>query len=305
MFIVKLSIAGTFHFVNIYFTFIVKLFTRTQFPKLIPKFEKIFLTTFLFLFMIQKKLSGGIPVKGLKIETTSMSLHIMAMAFMLCDHLWGTIVPGNDWLTCVGRLAFPIFAFLIVEGYFHTKNLRKYVLRMLIFAILSEIPFNLAIGSRLFYPIHQNVLWSFLISIGLIHWNEKVKTRRIWLRILVAVLTFLIAYIGGLLTMVDYYHAGILTVLVFYCFRHRQWWCYPAQFLALWCINIEMLGGYSYEVQLWGETHFIMQQGFALLALIPIWLYRGKQGYHSKPLQYLYYAFYPVHLLILGLLKFL
>jgi hypothetical protein len=255
--------------------------------------------------MIQKKLSGGIPVKRLKIETTSMSLHIMAMAFMLCDHLWGTIVPGNDWLTCVGRLAFPIFAFLIVEGYFHTKNLRKYVLRMLIFAILSEIPFNLAIGSRLFYPIHQNVLWSFLISIGLIHWNEKVKTRRIWLRILVAVLTFLIAYIGGLLTMVDYYHAGILTVLVFYCFRHRQWWCYPAQFLALWCINIEMLGGYSYEVRLWGETYFIMQQGFALLALIPIWLYRGKQGYHSKPLQYLYYAFYPVHLLILGLLKFL
>lgn len=255
--------------------------------------------------MIQKKLSGGIPVKRLKIETTSMSLHIMAMAFMLCDHLWGTIVPGNDWLTCVGRLAFPIFAFLIVEGYFHTKNLRKYVLRMLIFAILSEIPFNLAIGSRLFYPIHQNVLWSFLISIGLIHWNEKVKTRRIWLRILVAVLTFLIAYIGGLLTMVDYYHAGILTVLVFYCFRNRQWWCYPAQFLSLWCINIEMLGGYSYEVQLWGETHFIMQQGFALLALIPIWLYRGKQGYHSKPLQYLYYAFYPVHLLILGLLKFL
>jgi hypothetical protein len=255
--------------------------------------------------MIQKKLIGGIPVKRLKIETTSMSLHIMAMAFMLCDHLWGTIVPGNDWLTCVGRLAFPIFAFLIVEGYFHTKNLRKYVLRMLIFAILSEIPFNLAIGSRLFYPIHQNVLWSFLISIGLIHWNEKVKTRRIWLRLLVAVLTFLIAYIGGLLTMVDYYHAGILTVLVFYCFRNRQWWCYPAQFLALWCINIEMLGGYSYEVQLWGETYFIMQQGFALLALIPIWLYRGKQGYHSKPLQYLYYAFYPVHLLILGLLKFL
>ena len=57
-------------------------------------------------------------------ETTSMSLHIIAMTCMLCDHLWGTIVPGNDWLTCVGRISFPIFAFLIVEGYFHTRNLK-------------------------------------------------------------------------------------------------------------------------------------------------------------------------------------
>lgn len=109
------------------------------------------------------------------LETTSMSLHIIAMTCMLCDHLWGTIVPGNDWLTCVGRISFPIFAFLIVEGYFHTRNLKKYVLRLLLFAILSEIPFNLAMGSSLFYPIHQNVLWSFLISLCLIRWNEKNK----------------------------------------------------------------------------------------------------------------------------------
>ena len=106
-----------------------------------------------------------------KLETTSFSLHIMAMVFMLCDHLWGTIVPGADWLTCIGRLTFPIFAFMIVEGYFHTKNLKKYVYRLLVFAILSEIPFNLAMGSRVIYPIHQNVLWTFLIGIALIHFN--------------------------------------------------------------------------------------------------------------------------------------
>ena len=103
---------------------------------------------------------------------TSMWLHIIAMAFMLCDHLWGTVVPGNTWLTVIGRISFPILSFMIVEGYFRTKSLKRYVLRLLLFAIISEIPFNLAIGSQLFYPIHQNVLWSFLISIGLIYLNE-------------------------------------------------------------------------------------------------------------------------------------
>ena len=241
-----------------------------------------------------------------RIEITSMSLHIMAMAFMLCDHLWGTIVPGNDWLTCIGRISFPIFAFLIVEGYFHTGNLKKYVCRILLFAILSEIPFNLAMGSRVFYPIHQNVLWSFLISLGLIHWNEKVKQKeKNWLRGLVGGVSILLGYLTGLLTMVDYYHAGILTVLVFYFFRGRKWWSYAGQFLCLWYINVEMLGGFFYELQLFGETHFLVRQGFALLALIPIWCYRGKQGYHSKWLQYGYYAFYPLHLLILGVIKIL
>ena len=240
-----------------------------------------------------------------RLETTSFSLHIVAMVFMLCDHLWGTIVPGNDWLTCVGRLTFPIYAFLLVEGYFHTKNLKKYVLRLLIFAVISEIPFNLAMGSSFVYPLHQNVLWSFLISIGLIHWNEMVKTKQIGKRVLVALATLVIAYIGGIITFVDYNNAGIFTVLVFYCFRGRKWWCYLGQLVCLWYINFEMLGGLSYQVTIFGETHFIARQGFALLALIPIWLYRGKQGYYSKFVQYIYYAFYPVHLLILGLLKLL
>lgn len=235
-----------------------------------------------------------------------MSLHIMAMVFMLCDHLWGTIVPGNDWLTCIGRISFPIFAFMIVEGYFQTGNLRKYAGRLLLFAILSEIPFNLAMGSRLFYPIHQNVLWSFLISLGLLHCNEKAKaTHKIWIQIIVGFATVLFGYIIGLVTMVDFYHAGILTVLVFYFFRQKKWWSYIGQLLCLWYINTEMLGGLAYEIYLLGNTYFFTRQSFALLALIPIWLYCGKQGYHSKLLQYAYYAFYPLHLLILGIIKIL
>lgn len=241
-----------------------------------------------------------------RIETTSMSLHMMAMAFMLCDHLWGTIVPGNDWLTCIGRIAFPIYAFMLVEGYFHTKNLKKYMGRMLLFAILSEIPFNLAMGSSLFYPVHQNVLWSFLISLLLIHWNEKAKqTAKLWLRLLVGGVSVLLGYVLGLLMMVDFYHGGILMVLVFYFFRQKKWWSYLAQLICLWYINTELLGGYTYELQFFGKTWYFLRQGFALLALIPIWLYRGKQGYHSKWLQIVYYLFYPLHLLILGLIKFL
>lgn len=244
--------------------------------------------------------------KNFKIETTSASLHIIAMVLMLCDHLWGTIVPGNDWLTCIGRISFPIFAFMIVEGYFHTKNLKKYVYRLLIFAILSEIPFNLAMGSNIFYPMHQNVLWSFLISIGFIHWNERAKASyKLWKQIVTGCVTIILGYVIGLLTMVDFYHAGILTVLVFYFFRQKKWWSYLGQFLCLWYINMELLGGFGYEVWLFGKSYFLLRQGFALLALIPIWLYRGKQGYQSKAFQYICYAFYPLHLLALGLIKIL
>lgn len=240
------------------------------------------------------------------LDLTSAGLHLLAMALMLCDHLWGTIVPGNDWLTCLGRIAFPIFAFMIVEGYFHTKNLKKYILRLLIGAIISEIPFNLAMGSNWFYPIHQNVLWTFLIAIFLVHWNEKARlSNRLWKRLLVGAITVVLGTVLGLLTMVDYHHAGVLTVLVFYFCRGRKWWHFLGQLICLWYINVEMLSGFGYEVEIFGRTVFLVRQGLALLALIPIWLYRGRQGHHSRAFQYACYAFYPLHLLILALIKML
>ena len=70
-------------------------------------------------------------------------------------------------------------------------------------------------------------------------------------------------------------------------------------------MNLEILGGFGYELVIFGRNVFLTRQGLALLALIPIWLYHGKQGYHSKPFQYLNYAFYPAHLLILALIKLL
>ena len=241
--------------------------------------------------------------KKVKFELTSAALHILAMAFMLLDHMWATVISENDWMTCVGRLAFPIFAFMIVEGYFHTRNLKKYAMRMLIFAIVSEIPFNLAVGGRIFYPVHQNVLWTFLIAIGLIRLNEIAREKgKPWLRIITGAGTVALGYIVGLLTMIDYFQIGILTVLVFYFFRERKWWCYIGQLVCLVYMNFEMLGGFGYVFELFGREFFFVRQGLAVLALIPIWLYRGRQGYHGKAMKYIYYGFYPVHLLLLWLI---
>ena len=178
--------------------------------------------------------------KKISFEITPMTLHILAMFFMLCDHLWATIVPGNNWLTCIGRLAYPIFAFMIVEGYFHTSNLKKYIGRLFLFAFLSEIPFDLVMGSRFFYPIHQNVLFTFLIGICLIHLNEKArKSGKIWLRIITCIGTIILGFVLGLITFVDYHYAGVFMILAFYFFRGRKWWQLLGQALCLYYITFE------------------------------------------------------------------
>ena len=233
-------------------------------------------------------------------ELTAAVLHIIAMTLMLMDHLWATLLPAKEWLTCAGRVAFPIFAFMAVEGYFHTRSFKKYILRMLLFAVLSEIPFDLMYGGTWFYPVHQNVLWTFLLSLLGVWLMEQVRKKgKTCMYLLVCVLVVLAGLVLGTLCMVDYYGAGVLTVFVFYFLHGRKWWCFLGQLAALYWLNVELLGGLMYPVQLFGMEFELCQQGLALLALIPIWLYRGRQGYHSKPFQYLCYAFYPVHMLLL------
>ena len=233
-------------------------------------------------------------------ELTAAVLHIIAMTLMLMDHLWATLLPAREWLTCAGRVAFPIFAFMAVEGYFHTRSFKKYILRMLLFAVLSEIPFDLMYGGTWFYPVHQNDLWTFLLGLLGVWLMEQVRKKgKTWMYLLVCVLVVPAGLVLGTLCMVDYYGVGVLTVFVFYFLHGRKWWCFLGQLAALYWLNVELLGGLMYPVQLFGMEFELCQQGLALLALIPIWLYHGRQGYHSKPFQYLCYAFYPVHMLLL------
>ena len=224
---------------------------------------------------------------------SSFALHIIAMIFMLCDHMWATILD-YEWLTCIGRIAFPIFAFLITEGYIHTSNINKYIKRMVIFAIITEIPFNLMVSASPIYPFHQNVLWTFVISLLTLKYLNFDNTKNIFKSILIIILAIIIATV----TMCDYFGAGVMMVVGFYIFRKSK----LLQLLMMIYVNMILLQGYSYPIDIAGYTYYFPQQGFALLSLIFIWLYNGKQGYHAKWFKIFCYAFYPLHMLILYIL---
>lgn len=236
-----------------------------------------------------------------KINISSSGLHILAMILMLCDHLWATLFIQQEWLTCIGRITFPIFAFMIVEGYFHTKNIKKYLLRLFISALISEIPFNLMYASSIIYPYHQNVIWLFFIGLLLIIWMERIRNKinDSLLGIISCIPVIVLGFILGYAFMLDYYGVGMLTIFVFYFFRDKKWYNCILQLICLYILNVNMLGGYYYELSLFGYNLEITQQGFALLALLPIWLYNGNRGYSKKWFQYFCYAFYPLHMLIL------
>ena len=230
----------------------------------------------------------------------AFELKLLAMALMLCDHMWATVIPGAQWLTNIGRLAFPIFAFQIVEGYFHTHDFKTYLGRMFLFALISEIPFNLMHGGA-FYPFAQNVMFTFVLALLMLRLLDWAKTKRAWVFWVMLPVVFILSMVLGFATFVDYYGFGILMVVVFYLAQGKPWG-FLLELVGMYIINVEMMGGQTFPVELFGTVFDVSQQGLAMLALIPIWLYNGKQGPHSKAIQYACYAFYPVHILVLSLL---
>lgn len=189
----------------------------------------------------------------------------------------------------IGRLGFPIFIFLLMEGLEHTRNKWKYLLRLVIFALVSEIPFDFAFNlsrgqisaGQIIEFGYQNVF--FTLAIGLLtviglqaiqetEWNTIIK--------IVVNMGITIAGMGlGLFLRTDYSAVGVLAIVIMYLFRKRK-------LLAAAMTCVVLLLSNVFEIS-------------AFLILLPIGFYNGKRGWKLK---WVFYAFYPVHLLVLWLI---
>jgi len=239
----------------------------------------------------------------------SITLKFIAVIAMLLDHMCYTVIEGNVWMTWVGRIAFPIFAFLIVEGYFHTKNVKKYALRLLIFALISEIPFNLMMSFSVINPYQQNVYWTLLIGLlviwaidkpfnELVHAKNQIERSQKMVRlVIIGFVAIAGGCMAGLIGFTDYNYWGVLTILMFYLLRGKTY----LQLIALALIN-NFMGGMEYVYTIFGFEQTFPVQLMAIFAMIPIAMYNGEKGYESKAVQYGFYAFYPLHMLLLFLL---
>ena len=220
---------------------------------------------------------------------SSFALHIWAMLLMLCDHLQLTLLPDLPILRCVGRLAFPLFAFMAVEGYLHTRSLKKYLLRLLMLAVISEIPFDLLVSGSVFDPMHQNVIWTIILGLCCIRAFENISADQ---KMMLSAVVIIASLAAAIIARVDYSSAGVLTLLAFYAFRGNTVRCRLMQLLSLAFINLVLLGGIEFAFP---------YQALAVLSLPIIWLYDGSQGPHNGFIKAANYLFYPAHMLILAL----
>lgn len=243
---------------------------------------------------------------GKKIQClNAVHLKVLACIFMLLDHSWLTFFStehGFDWMTCLGRIAFPIFAFQLVEGFVHTHDLKKYLGRMLLFAVIAEIPFNFMCGGKMSYLRHQNVMFTFFLALICMFALEKAKKHGNKVFVPTTILVLIVGYIVGELSAVDYGGYGIWMVLLFYIARntrHEK----IIQLAGVFYLNSFLIYSRALPVTLAGITFSIPEQAFAVLGLIFIWLYNGKPGSKNKAIQYGCYAFYPIHMIVLDLIK--
>lgn len=211
---------------------------------------------------------------------------------MLSDHIGDSILGRFSFLNLIGRISFPIFAFQTMQGYINTKNLKKHMIKLLIFACISQIPFMLFL-STFTTNIYLNVLFTFLLGICALYIYDKCNNKV--LGFLFVIIISIIAYF----IKVDYGAFGILLIFVFYFFyknnniKHNK---------LLMSISIVLLCVIHYLPNIFKSPSLICTYlsliTFTSLSLIFILFYNNKEG---PKLKYFFYIFYPLHLLILYL----
>lgn len=199
------------------------------------------------------------------------TLKLIAIITMMIDHIGAIIYPEIILFRIIGRISFPIFCAFVAEGAYYTSNIRRYELRLLLFAFVSEVPFDLAFHNAPMEPSSQNVFFTLFLGLVCIDILQKSENRTRFILI-----CFIILF--AQFTYCDYGAFGVLLILIFYRFRQER---IKAQ-------SIFILFNLAY----WG----IGVQAYAGLASVFLMLYSGK---HGPRLKWFFYLFYPLHLLIL------
>lgn len=184
-----------------------------------------------------------------------------------------------------GRLAFPLFAFIAVEGYLHTSNLKKYIKRLIVFGIISQIPFMLfrsLIGTKFMI----NIMFTLLLGILAILTFDKMKNK--YLGILISILLIII----GQVLNVDYGWYGVGLVLLIFMTKKNKIIFFISY--ILYTLLYYFIGYIKLDFHL--IKYYIPFIITSTLPIILMLLYNGKQGYKMK---YFYYWFYPVHMLVI------
>lgn len=208
-------------------------------------------------------------------------LKLLAMASMLVDHTGMVLFPQMQGLRLIGRLAFPLYCFLMAEGAAHTSNIKKYLGRLLAFAILSEIPYDLACRNTIFYPQAQNVFFTLFLGLLACAVLKQYGRQKPLFGLAGVACTALLAQI----LRTDYGAFGVLLIVAFFVCRS-----FPDRGALLLII---LNTGFSLL------NHMTLQLT-APLAAVPILLYNGQRGKSVNKL--LFYLFYPAHLLSLYLI---
>lgn len=216
-------------------------------------------------------------------------LKMIALVSMLVDHVGDMFFPEVMWMRMIGRLSMPLFSFCIAEGYAHTRNPQRYLLRMGMFALVSEIPFDLAFGGKIGLD-HQNIMFTFMLSIIAIMLFDKISGEKNTetdkypvSRLILATLSVALIALLSLITKADYTVFAVLGVFLFYVLRHKH-------HLVRCSIGVAFLA----------ITRTVGYYSTTCFSFIPLAMYNGRRG---KGMKWLFYAFYPVHLLILYILK--